>query len=35
VFNVTFPELNLDLDHYDLSGVVIDIVPADGNGTIQ
>jgi len=35
VLNVTFPELTLDLDHYDLSGVVISIVPVDGDGSIQ
>ena len=35
VLNVTFPELNLDLDHYDLTAVILDIIPADGNGTLQ
>lgn len=35
VLNVTFPELTLDLDHYDLSAVILDIIPADGNGTLQ
>jgi hypothetical protein len=35
VLNVTFPELNLDLDHYDFSAVILDIIPADGNGTLQ
>jgi hypothetical protein len=34
VLNVTFPELTLDLDHYDVSGVVISIIPADGDGKI-
>jgi len=35
VLNVTFPELNLDLDHYDFSAIILDIIPADGNGTLQ
>jgi hypothetical protein len=35
VLNITFPELNLDLDHYDFSAVLINIIPVDGNGTIQ
>ena len=35
VLNVTFPELNLDLDHYDFSAVILSIIPADGNGTLQ
>lgn len=35
VLNVTFPEINLDLDHYDLSAVALTIIPVDGNGTLQ
>jgi len=35
VFNVTFPELTLDVDHYDFSGIIVTVIPADGNGTIQ
>ena len=35
VLNVTFPEINLDLDHYDLSAVAVSVIPIDGNGTLQ
>jgi len=35
VLNVTFPELNLDLDNYDFSAVLLTLIPADGNGTLQ
>jgi hypothetical protein len=35
VLNITFPELTLDVDDYDLSAVLISIVPADGDGSVQ
>ena len=35
VLNVTFPELNLELDNYDFSAVLVTVIPADGNGTLQ
>lgn len=35
VLNVTFPELNLDLDNYDFSAILVTLIPADGNGTLQ
>jgi hypothetical protein len=33
--NVTFPELNLDLDGYDFSAILVTIIPADGDGTLK
>lgn len=35
VLNITFPEINLDLDHYDFSAIALTLIPADGNGTLQ
>jgi hypothetical protein len=35
VLNVTFPEVNLQIDHYNISGILVDIVPFVGDGGIQ
>lgn len=35
VLNVTFPEINLQIDHYNISGIGIDIIPFDGDGEIR
>jgi hypothetical protein len=35
VLNVTFPELNLKIDHYNISGIGINVVPFLGDGALQ
>lgn len=35
VFNATFPELNLEIDRYNVSGVAINLVPFLGDGDLQ
>ncbi|PNF16735.1 hypothetical protein B7P43_G00851 [Cryptotermes secundus] len=35
VLNITFPEINLQLEHYNISGIGIDIIPFEGDGEIQ
>jgi hypothetical protein len=35
VLNITFPELNLEIDHYNISGVALNVIPYVGDGIIQ
>jgi hypothetical protein len=35
VLNITFPEINLQVDHYNISGIAIDVIPFVGDGEIK